>query len=450
MSQLPQTTRRAVVAAAVVGVAGLALHEPLLVVAALAGLAVGLGVRGLSGSPSTVIVAAGLMPLGLVAAVATVGTVAAEPTVDETVYSTLAALSVLLMGVVGPVLGGSSPTALRDASWGALAGAATGTVLATLASILETHGQPPVESVVYATGGGFDGIAATVAVTAVAGAGAVVAVPDAAVTTPRRKEFLPRYRRQAIVAIVALAGVLLAVVAAARVVVGRWLVSQVFDTLVFRGLLVGLAVLCLLVAATGLLVGFAWNRGDKNGSVAPLLLGTVLSLTVIVGGGYLAGIPPASLFAIPLLLGVAGVSLMAFSRLLELAGGGRLSGATPVALTALCLAGVAAVGADIGKTATPGPSLVGVVSTLGAGLFIYVVGTNGATLHAHVGSEGATREPQLVRIAYAVSVVAVSAAVTVGGIWLAMAVAPTLSVPSTLALVSALVATGLVLRTLLR
>ncbi|MFC7057804.1 hypothetical protein [Halovenus salina] len=184
MSQLPQTTRRAVVAAAVVGVAGLALHESLLVVAALAGLAVGLGVRGLSGSPSTVIVAAGLMPLGLVAAVATVGTVAAEPTVDETVYSTLAALSVLLMGVVGPVLGGNSPAALRDASRGALAGAVTGTVLATLASILETHGQPPVESVVYATGGGFDGIAATIAVTAVAGAGAVVAVPDAAVTTP--------------------------------------------------------------------------------------------------------------------------------------------------------------------------------------------------------------------------------------------------------------------------
>lgn len=462
---LPRTVQWAVITALLLGITGLAIHQPLLAGAALTGLFVGVGVVGLSSTPRRVTVAAMTLPVGLVAGVAGVTALGAGGTlslgiVDVTIggsaYAAGAALvaTVLGIGLVGTITGSVSEESLSRATWTAMSGAGIGTVLVTVGYVLTTHEDAgtPLEAALFVAGDGAIGVAGSVILAAVALAAAALAVPEAAVTSPDRRERFGTRRLAFVVAVAVAAGAAVVLAGLVAAVLPAPVATAVLDNVLLRGLLAVIVALGFGAAGLGALVRLAWTHaeGGHNPSAA-ILLGTTLSMTGIVGTGLMMGISPDVLFFVPVLLFLAGGGLWGLQGLLDTVGGHVTTRETlPGALAVLCIAGAATIAGDVGGTTALGWSSLGVILTLGAGLFIYAVGTYGTDLTREVGNAGAGRTPQLVHVAYAGSVVAVGTVVALAGHWVAMAVAPAVSVAATIGVVSALAATVLAVQYLLR
>jgi hypothetical protein len=112
----------------------------------------------------------------------------------------------------------------------------------------------------------------------------------------------------------------------------------------------------------------------------------------------------------------------------------------PTLLAFLCVAGTVVIGADVGDSLDIGLAGVGATVTLGAGLFIYAVGEYGTTLTAELPAGEHGRMPQLVQVAYALSVIGISTLLAVGGFVVAMAVSPQFSFAAIVGLTGALAA----------
>lgn len=460
----PRTVQRALLTAVLLGIAGLTLHQPLLAGAALTGLFVGLGVAGLSTTPGRVTVAATVLPFGLVTAVAVIGVLGVGVTlsagVDVTVSGSaslgVAALvaTVLGLALAGTVTGDVSGESLSQAAWTAMAGAGIGTALVGVAYLLTSYegAATPLEAALFFAGHGATGVAGTVVFSAAALIGGALAVPDAAVTAPDRRDRLTAVRLRFVVTVAVSAVAVVVLAALVSVLTPAPVASAVLDSPLLRGVLVTFAALGLGVAGLSGLVRLTWERvEDGHNPDTAILLGTTVSLMVILGGGLALGVAPGVLFLVPVLLFLAGSGLWGLQGLLDTFGGSVTRREMfPGLLSVLCLAGAAAVAGDVGGTAALDRSSLGTVLTLGAGVFVYAVGRHGAGLTAEVGTAGARRRPQLVHVAYAGTVVFLGTVVALVGFWVAMAIAPTVSVPATVGIVSALLATVLVARFLLR
>lgn len=459
--QLPRTTLRAFVAAVALCIAGLAIHQPLILGAALTGAFLGVGTVGLTGSTGRTLFAATLAPVGFVTAVALVGALlvgdVAIPlvgfAVEASAYGALAAavVTVLAMGVVWTVTGGLTEDALSRASTNALAGAIVGAGLSLVGYQLATSrsGDGVLETAAFLAGPGAGGVVVTVLLAGLSLVLAAFALPAAAVTTPHRPDRLSVYRHRAVALVALGTGLLVSVVVLAEFVGLGQLVSAVFDTLGFRLGLVGVAVLGTLVVGTSLFARWSWDRTETgNDPHVAILLGTVVGLTAIIGSAFALGVPPELSFLVPALLAAASVGLFGLQWLFGVAGVGSSRRALPTTLGLACVAGAIAAGADLGDTTTLGWSEFGVAVALGAGLFAYSIGRYASDLSNEVSTLGARREPQLVHVAYAGLVVALGVVVAIGGFWAAMAVAPSFSAPAIIALASAMLAIALVVRAL--
>lgn len=452
-THVPETTKRALVVAVLVGIAGLAVHEPIVIAAAFAGLFLGVGVVSLSGSPGRVMLAATLLPLGLVSVVLTVGAAFSgnalliggiELTADSQLYGGLLVLvaTLLGLGLVGTVLGGVSKAAVSKASRTAFTGSLLGLLLGGAVYLLlsESDSDTVLGGIVSVTGEGLAEFAGTV----VLAAGSLViltyAVPKGALTAPDRREQFAVRRRQFVILVAVTTVGLVGILALAQYSGLTAVSAAVIDAPALRALLVAVTGLAVVLTTIGLIAGWSWQYAetDQNDQV-PVLLGTILGLTVIIATLLLLGVPPGALTLVPIVLAIAGVGLLLL-KWLQFEVDASTPGMLPVVLTALFVAGTIAVGGDIGDTATVGLSGLGAILSLGAGLFVYSVGTYGSTLSRELGTDAAGRVPQLVQIAYTVAVLTVASLIAVIGFWIAMAIAPTFSVPATIGVVSGLLA----------
>lgn len=466
---LPRTSRLAVVVAVLVGVVGLALHQPFVVVSALAGVGLGIGVTGFAGSVRRIALAAFVLPLALVTVVLAVGaslvgvTTFADLTaeVDSNGLAVGAGTIALLGTVLGVSLVGSSnaelsETALSKASASALAGTLVGAVLVALGSTFATGGiTDSFVTLVFAAGLGFTGFAGTLLVVAAAVVAAGFAVPDAALTSPSGREFLAVRRRQFAVLVAVITASILVLLTLAQQV-GSTLagvdsvVSAVVDSLLIRAALVTVGTVSVLVIACSLVLAWSWGQTetDRNDDAA-ILVGALCGVSLVLLASAALPVPSEVVILIPVLLFVATVGLYGLQWVLGTFGGANIGGGRVAGIVAVTLIAAAiTVGATTEATTTVGRSELGSVLAVGAGLFAYAVGTYGDRLRQEVSVEGAGRVAQLVQVSFAGVVVGAGAVVAVVGFPVAMYVGPTFSISATVGLVGALLATVVLLRVL--
>lgn len=449
---LPRTIRRAVVVATLVAVGGLALYHPFVFPAALAGLFLGASIVWLSGPPVRVTVAATVLPLGLFGVVAAVVAPALDVgglfTGAGGLYTTVVTLVGALLGLslVGTVTTGVTERTISNANWIAFVGALLGLAIAGGGYVYATHlGR---DSLLLVAGEGVNGFVATVFFAGVSVALAIAVVPNGAVSSPARRELVLVRKKQFSGIVFGIAVILVTLVVLAREVGPADQVSRIAGAPLLRAPLLALGSLGLVGLFLTAVGRWSWEHADRaENDDVPLSLGALVGVTGIVGGALFVGVSPGLVFVVPVLLGVAGVGLWVLRWVLDQFGGHRSLGETvPVALSVVCVVGAIAVGADSGETYAVDSSALGSTLVLGAGLFTYSVGQYGSTLSREIGPLEPERTPQLVQIAFASAVVVLAGLVALGGYWVAMTVAPSVSLPATISLVGALLATVVIAR----
>lgn len=447
---LPQTINRAVVTAGLVALVGLALYQPVVFLGALSGTLLGIGVAGLSGSPGRISIAAAVFPIGLVTLTAVVGGLAAgiapiSGLHDGSGASVYVAIATLVAGLLALLLVATLSGEVTERNFGnagasTLSGVFFGSIIAAAAMFVIQQGS--LDSVALALGTGFTGFFSTIALATVALVLGAVAIPNAALTGPGRKEQVVTRKRRFAVAVSVLSGVVLGALLLADVV-GDWaFVDAALESPVIRVPLLSIAALGIFVAALGGIASYSWSRTDSSeNAIVPVLLGTVLGVSLLIVAGIASGISPGLLFVVPGLCGGAGLGLLLLWWVygwLETEGSFRDS--LPTLLSLLCVTGTVAIGADVGDSLGLSLSGLGATLTLGAGLFIYSAGQYGTTLTDELPAGDIDRMPQLVQIAYAGSVVGIGTLFAVGGFLAAMVLTPQFSSAAIVGLTGALVA----------
>lgn len=449
-TQLPQTVNRAIVTAGLFALLGLALYQPVVLYGALSGIFLGIGVAGLSGTPGRITLAAAVFPLGLVTLTGVVVGLAAGITAipgvsDGSATSVYVVSATLVSGLIGLLLVATLTGEVTEQNRSnARAGTVSGVFLGTIVAAVAYGGaqQSSLRDVALVYGTGFRGFFLTVVSAAILLLLAVATIPTAALTGPKRSSQVASRKRQFTVVVLVLAGVAISVpLAGTRL--GDWaVIGAVLDSAVLRGLLLSLSAISIFVAAVGGVATFSWRRTQSEANpIVAVLLGTTVGVGVPVLGGFGAGISPGLLFVVPALCGVAGIGLLLLwwgYGVLDTAGSFRES--LPTLLAFLCVAGTVVIGADVGDSLDIGLAGVGATVTLGAGLFIYAVGEYGTTLTAELPAGEHGRMPQLVQVAYALSVIGISTLLAVGGFVVAMAVSPQFSFAAIVGLTGALAA----------
>lgn len=447
---LPQTVNRAIVTAGLVALLGLALYRPVVLYGALSGIFLGIGVAGLSGTPGRITLAAAVFPIGLVTLTGVIGGLAAGVTAipgvsDGSVASVYVVTATLVAGLLGLLLVATlthevTEQNISNSRASTLSGVLSGSIIAATASFVIQQGS--LRSVALVLGTGLRGFFVTISLAAVALIAAVTAVPNAAVTSPRREDQLVTRKRQFTIAVLVLAGVGIGIPLLATFV-GDWVaIDAMLDSTVLRVLLLSIAAIAIFVATLGGVATYSWSRTDSSGNaIVAVLLGTALGVSLPIAAGIVAGIPPWLLIAVPALCGVAGLGLLLLWWVYGWLGTeGSFRDSLPTLLSVLCVAGTITVGADVGDSLGLSLSGLGATLTLGAGLFVYSVGQYGATLTDELPTGEIRRMPQLVQIAYAASVVSIGTLLAVGGFVTAMILAPQFSSAAIVGLVGALVA----------
>ncbi|MFC7074784.1 hypothetical protein ACFQJ7_16040 [Halovenus rubra] len=462
--ELPRTTRNTLIVGVAIAISGLALHEPAIIGAAIAGVLVGVSVVGLTGCPERATLGAAILPLGLSIAVGLVGvmitgvtisTLGGNVVVSSSVYSGVAAVVATLLGagVVGTVTNSVSHEAASRALLSAFVGALTaaGLVGFSLSVTTPSSTESIVQTVTYTTGGSWGKLVAAIMLSAQILVFSAYATPAAAISSPGNRNRIVTMRRQFLLATVLVTGSFIALIWMLQSVGADWVVTNIFNTVVVRLLLTACSALGLGITVAALFVRISWHRKeDGQNPDAGIIVGTIMSVTVIIGGGILLGASAEQLFLVPTLLVLAGLSIWLGVVFADFNLTQKARQELPAVLGALCLVGALAVGASVGGTATLGRSELGTVLALSGGLFTYAIGQYGTTVTAEVGGRATMPEPQLVHVAYVGSVIIIGMVLAVVGYLCAMFVAPTFSLPSTVGLVSALVATVGLLRFLRR
>lgn len=438
-ARLPRTCARAVALAAVLGALALTAHEPLVGLGVLSGGAVAAAVAVSTGGHSPAL-AAVLFPAGVLG---TIGVLAFASGVGPVALVLVAVAVPLGVGVSVVVLGGGSPAQLREVGTVSLYAAVVAAFGTALAAGVALAGGPSAAAaeVVWATGRGAFGLGLAVVVAGLAVSAGVTAIPPAALAAPENRTRATEMRTAAAWAgivgslgAVALLAVLLVVAPLGSV--PRGIVDWLLGTPLVRGVVLGLAGLGIGLASVSLLVRWSWGSAPRPPEpVVAVVGGTVCGFVAISALLVLAGGPrPASewtgIFSVSaLLFGAAWTVLSGYADALE-------SGVAPAARTVVAVA-LGANGAIIGTTAAyqgeaAGTSVAGLAALVAfaACFFVYRAGSFGRTLGTEVGTAGATRRTQLVRLGWLGAVTALGLAVAAGGLWVATVVAPTLSVPA--------------------
>jgi len=460
MGRLPRTTGLGIVAGAAVGTIGLALHRPVVVVAALAGVFLGAGIAGISGSLRRIVISSGLLPLGLLGVVAAVwvawfgwGAIGDMAAVFEGEAETrvaagiLGCLAVVLgLGTVGTTTDGLSTRTVSKAAKSTLVATGVAAVLSTVVYLLAT--ALTLRSLLL-PGTGYAGLVWSVIMATIALAVAVLVIPPAAVTSPGRRDGFVEWKN-GVALLVVVGGILTAVGAFVLVLLVR-VPALVIDPIVggpmaaLRGLFVVLTLVGVVIASFSLAVRWSWNEMETDhNDVVPAIGGSICGLLVLVPATLVLGFDPGVLFVIPVVLGAASASLYFVSWTANWwTGEDIVSGTVGVPrgiAAALVVSGIVVATSIDGTATVPGWSGVGAMVAIATGLFTYTLGLYGGTLADEVGREGATRRPQFVQIAWTGTIATFGAGVAVAGLWTAMLVAPSLSVQATLGVVTGLVA----------
>ncbi|SDK06130.1 hypothetical protein [Natronorubrum texcoconense] len=458
--RLPSTTARAVVFAAVVGTLALTVHDPMAAVGIVAGLALAATMRGFAGSLWRVTVASAVLPAVVLGVVAAFGSATGA-----------LGIALLLVGtVVGVALGyidAAWPTqsvVLRTGTAAMSAGIAACIAVVLLFWTATVGGiQPMLEAALWATGHGIAGLLGWIVIAGLLLAGGLLVVPSAAFTEPRRRDGHVALRRLllwrlVIGAILLLVGLVLTALVAAFVPPIQSLLEGIAGSTVVRGLTVVIAVSGAVLTVLGAVARNSWYRTDERGNaVVAVVVGSAFGVgasAVAAGIGTRAG-PIGSgeatvLFgATAVVLGGGWFVLWWYAKTMETVGtpdpASTIAAGLAVGVVAIAASTDSpATGVEAARTAVP--SLV----ALAAGLFAYDVGRYGRVLAREIGSAGASRRPQLARIGWSGIVATVAVPIAAGGLWLATVVSPTLSVPATAGVLTAVVTIVVGARLLLR
>jgi hypothetical protein len=426
-ARIPRTSARAVALAAVLGALALTAHEPRVGLGVLSGGAVAAAVAVSTGGHSPALAAA-LFPAGVLG---TVGVLAFASGVGPVALVLVAVAVPLGVGLSVVVLGGGSPAQLRE----------VGTVSLYAAVVAAGGPSAAAAEVLWATGRGAFGLGLAVVVAGLAVSAGVTAIPPAALAAPENRTRATEMRTAAAWAgivgslgAVALLAVLLVVAPLGSV--PREVVDWLLATPLVRGVLLGLAGLGIGLASVSLLARWSWGNAPRppepvfavaGGTVCGFV--AISALLVVVGGPRPASEWTGIFSVSALLFGAAWIVLSGYADALE-------TGVAPAARTVVAVA-LGANGAIIGTTAAyqgeaAGTSVAGLAALVAfaAGFFVYRAGSFGRTLGTEVGTAGATRRTQLVRLGWLGAVTALGLAVAAGGLWVATVVAPTLSVPA--------------------
>ncbi|WP_440770128.1 hypothetical protein [Natronorubrum sp. DTA28] len=458
--RLPSTTARAIVVAAVVGTLALTVHDPMAAVGIVAGLALAATIRGFAGSLWRATVASAVLPAVVLGVVAAFG-------------SATGALGIVLLlagTVVGVALGhidAAWPTqsALLRARTGALSTGIAACIAAVLVFWTATIGgpQPMLEAVLWATGHGIAGLLGWIVVAGLLLASGLLVVPSAAFTEPRRRDAHVALRRLllwwlVIGMILLLVVLVLTALVAAFVPPFQSLLEVIAGSTIVRGLTVVMAVSGAMLTVLGGIARNSWSRTDERGNaVVAVVVGSAFGVGAsAVAAGIGTRADPIGLNDAAILFGASAVVLGGgwfvlwwYTEAIGTVGtpdpANMIVAGLAVGVVAIATStDSAATGVEAVRTAVP--SLV----ALAAGLFAYDVGRYGRVLAREIGSAGASRRPQLVRIGWSGVVATVAVPVAAGGLWLATVVSPTLSVPATAGVLTAVVTIAVGARLLLR
>lgn len=438
--RFPRTTARAIALAAAVGVLALAAFEPVAVVGAGLGAVLAVVISAFDGSTRRVAVAAALFPLPLLGAVAVVGTAGAPIASAAVLCATVVAAAA---GI--PCTGSRADLALERARTAALyASGAAGCAAVVAVAIPRLAGPGSALWPLLRFGGdGPRGLLVGIAVATFAVAGGIVALPPAAVVPPSRRESYV-YARNGLIALVAV-GAVVGSIAILVLLFLAWLVgplepavAAIVDSGLVRGLCALATVGGVVVAASGLVVRFAWHgASDRENATVPILAGS----TVGVVGAFPVAAAVGGPTDVGALFGVAAVACFA-GWLLGLGHANRAGTAAvgPIVVAVGLAIGGVAVGASVDTVldAAGIRASAAALVAIAAALFAYDTGRYGRALARDVGRAGVTRRPQLARAGWSALVAGVGLPVAAVGLVVATLFAPTLSVPATAGVLAAL------------
>jgi hypothetical protein len=439
----PNTIQWGVVAGTLVALLGLTIHQPPVLLATLSGAFLGAGLAGLSGKPSRVMLAAALYPVGLVTFVASVGGISTGlvglgglgGSAEFEAYTAIVTLVGALFGLVlaSMVTGTITQKSAPNANMSTLSGLLFGLLLSWCGYLFVTTAESSL--FVFAdTTLGFIRAVTTATITLSV---AILFVPKAALTSPSRSEAFDTGRRQALALVFLSALLLVGVVVGFDLVGLDGVVLTLASSTVVRWLLGVVTGASILLTLLGAITSYAWKRTESQESVVvPVLAGTCLGITFLVGAILHFGPKPEWVFAVPGLVGAGGFVLAALWWLYGLLGGnGLLSESLPDIFLGLCVLGTLGIGGSVGKNVHVSLSGLALTLTLSAGVFVYAVGRWGVTLSTEVKT--VTRRPQLVQLAAVATIVTASAAVALLGYVVAIQMAPQFSTAATVGLTGA-------------
>lgn len=449
--RLPSTTAWALAVAAAVGVLALAAFEPLVIAGACFGLVLVAIVSGFDGSFRRVTVVAALLPLTAFGGVAIVW-IGSDP-----IAAFLVAIAALVAVATATVCTDRlTETALERAATAALCAGIVAGVVALLTSAVSQAGGlvPAFEAAVRVTGDGLSGTLLAFVVAGVTIACALLVLPPAAFTPPSGRTSYLRVRN-GLVGWVVVGLVLASATTLALVVLAGYvpplagLVAVLVDGPAVRGFCLFVTVVGVVTAAVGMTVRIAWFAvagRRRESAIVPVLVGSTIGVLGPLPAVLAVDRDPLAVVAAP--VGVAAVALIAG----WLIGLGYVqwyrhgADSTPEpegnAVVMAVLLGLG--GLTIGTTVETVAGLEGIrtaaisIGTLATGLFVYDIGRYGQTLARDVGRIGVDPQPQYARIGWSGLVAGVGTLVAVLGLAVATLFAPSLSVPSTAAVVAAI------------
>ncbi|QCW04459.1 hypothetical protein [Natrinema pallidum] len=444
--RLPTTVTRGLVLAALVGTLALAVSQPIVAAGVPIGLGLAVAVGAAGGSNRRVALGAALLPVVVLAGVATVG-LAGTP-IAGLVAVVGAALAAAVCGVV---CGQPTAVALMRTGGAALCASVLAGGSALVAIGIDTVGgiQAALTTALWLTGDGVFGLLVALIVAPVAVVAALLVVPPAAVTVPSRYDSYVTSRNAlakliGIAAAVAIGGLSILTVGSMLVPTLEPVVEAVTGSAAVRGLLAAVTGTALLGVAVAVIARSVWRQtgGRRNAAVAIVagtLPGVGLPFAAAIRSGGIGTTTVATLFgAAAAALGVGWLAAWLYEGVV-----GRNEATNPETAVAAALAAGGVVSGASVDTATLSLELMraGVATfvPIAAALFAYDVGRYGRTLAREIGAE-ASRRPQLVRLGWSGGVAAVGVPVGALGMAGATAFAPTLSVPATAGVIVAVAA----------
>ncbi|ELY78042.1 hypothetical protein [Natrinema gari] len=444
--RLPTTVTRGLVLAALVGALALAVSQPIVAAGVPIGLGLAVAIRAVGGSDRRVALGAALLPIAVLAGVATVG-LTGTPVAGLSAVIGMA----LATAVCGVVVGQPTAAALMRTGGAALCASVLAGGSALVAIGIDTAGgtQAALIAALWLTGDGVFGLLVALVVAAVAVVAALLVVPPAAVTVPSRDDSYAASRNAlakliGVATAIAIGGLSILTVGSVFVPALEPVVEALTGSAAVRGLLAAVTGAALLGVAVSVVIRSVWRQTDgRRNAVVAIVAGSMpgvgLPFAAVIGVGGIEAMTVATLFgAAAAALGVGWLAAWLYEGVV-----GRNEATNPETAVAAALAAGGVVSGASVDTATlgleTGRTGVATVVPIAAALFAYDVGRYGRTLAREIGSE-ASRRPQLVRLGWSGGVAAVGVLVGALGMAGATVLAPTLSVPATAGVIVAVAA----------